>query len=300
MSQRAATRGKGQTRVRDPACGMWIEPRLSARRFEYEGETYYFCSQQCLETFQAGAERTRARHEIEARILGALHNHTMRTVAQPIVSLPDRRLVGVEALARFDEPPHAPEAWFEQARSVGMQVDLEFVIVANVIDVGSPHIGEKVLVHVNLSPDSILNTRFDDMLHAPQASRLVIEVTEHEYIADYGAVRAALAPFRAQGGMLAVDDAGSGYASLRHILELRPDVIKLDASIVRTVDTDIQHKAIVSSLVAFGRTVGAAVLAEGVEAQGQLEELIAIGVTEGQGFLLGPPVEWDDFDRRSP
>lgn len=118
MSQLAAIRGTGQTRVRDPACGMWIEPRRSAHRFEYEGETYYFCSQHCLETFQGGAERTRGRHEIEARILGALHNHAMRTVAQPIVSLPDRRLVGVEALARFDEIAHgSPTSWFEDARS---------------------------------------------------------------------------------------------------------------------------------------------------------------------------------------
>ena len=87
----------------------------------------------------------------------------------------------------------------------------------------------------------------------------MLEVTEHDSIADYGAVRAALAPLRAQGGMLAIDDAGSGYASLRHILELRPDVIKLDVSIVRTVDSDIQHQAIISSLVAFGEALRQAV-----------------------------------------
>lgn len=144
---------------------MWIEPRRSARRLGYEGETYYFCSQHCLETFRAGAERTRTRHRTEVRILHALHNGIMRTVAQPIVSLPDRSLVGVEALARFNDPADgSPTGWLEDARSVAMQTELEFTVVANAIDAACGHIGGNVPVHINLSPDSILSTRFEELL----------------------------------------------------------------------------------------------------------------------------------------
>jgi EAL domain-containing protein (putative c-di-GMP-specific phosphodiesterase class I) len=87
-----------------------------------------------------------------------------------------------------------------------------------------------------------------------------------------------------------VDDAGAGYASFRHILQLRPDVIKVDMSLVSRIDSDPAQQALVGSLLAFAQQSDAVLLAEGVERQGELDELGRIGVPLVQGFLLGRPV----------
>jgi EAL domain-containing protein (putative c-di-GMP-specific phosphodiesterase class I) len=118
---------------------------------------------------------------------------------------------------------------------------------------------------------------------------VVLEITEHEVVADYAAVRAALAPYRAAGLALAIDDAGAGYASFRHILSLEPDFIKIDISLVRGIDQDPVRAALVESLATFARTSAALIVAEGVETQAELDTLAGLGVTHGQGYLYGTP-----------
>ena len=118
---------------------------------------------------------------------------------------------------------------------------------------------------------------------------LVIEITEHAAVQDYDALSKVLQTHRAAGLRLAVDDAGAGYASMLHVLELRPDFIKIDLSLVRDIHVDPARQALVTSLVSFARDVDAVLVAEGVEQQAELDMLVTLGVRQMQGFLLCPP-----------
>jgi EAL domain-containing protein (putative c-di-GMP-specific phosphodiesterase class I) len=117
----------------------------------------------------------------------------------------------------------------------------------------------------------------------------VVEITEHELIEDYAHLLDALTPLRTAGIRLAVDDAGSGYASLRHILSLQPDIIKLDIALTRGVDTDPVRRALASALVGFARDTGSVIVAEGIETSAELAALQRLGVPLGQGFYLARP-----------
>jgi EAL domain-containing protein (putative c-di-GMP-specific phosphodiesterase class I) len=117
--------------------------------------------------------------------------------------------------------------------------------------------------------------------------RLILELTEHVSIDDYAALRKAI---EALGNAdLAVDDAGAGYASLRHILELRPAFAKLDISLVRGIDVDELRQALVAGLVYFALRSGCHLIAEGVESEDEATALRRLGVEFAQGYLFGRP-----------
>jgi len=117
----------------------------------------------------------------------------------------------------------------------------------------------------------------------------VIEVTEHSRIDDYAAIRTAFEAARQRGLRLAIDDAGAGFASFNHILALAPDLIKLDLSLIRGVDTDPNRRSLAAALVSFSRQLGVDIIAEGIETPAELATLKELGVGYGQGFLLGRP-----------
>lgn len=118
---------------------------------------------------------------------------------------------------------------------------------------------------------------------------MVVEITEHERIVDDGIVNRALDPLRARGMRLAVDDAGAGYASMTHILRLRPDIIKLDRSLVTDLPTDRAQRSLVTALVLMAFDIGASVTGEGIETPEQLETLGLLAVDAAQGYRLGRP-----------
>src|SRR5436190_505292 len=119
--------------------------------------------------------------------------------------------------------------------------------------------------------------------------RLVIELTEHARIPDYQQASSVIDALRAKGIRLAVDDAGAGWASFRHVLSLRPDIIKMDRSLTRGVDVDPARRALAMALAIFAGEVGATVVAEGVETEGEVRALRLAGIHRGQGFVLAPP-----------
>ena len=121
-----------------------------------------------------------------------------------------------------------------------------------------------------------------------QRRRIVLELTERAQIDDYGAVREAIVRL-GPNVSLAVDDAGSGFASLRHVVELRPQYLKLDISLVRDVDADPTRQAMVGGLAHFAMGTRSEVIAEGIERVAELDTLRALGVSLGQGYLLGRP-----------
>jgi len=123
-------------------------------------------------------------------------------------------------------------------------------------------------------------------------------MTEHAPVGDYEALNRALQPLRAGGVRVAVDDAGAGFASLRHILLLVPDIIKLDISLTRGIDTDRPRRALSCALVAFARETSTVIVAEGIETGAELRTLKEIGVSQGQGFLIAKPMAPPIDERR--
>jgi EAL domain-containing protein (putative c-di-GMP-specific phosphodiesterase class I) len=208
---------------------------------------------------------------------------------QPILAIQPFQVVGFEALTRFTaEPYRSPDIWFNDAHAVGLGVELESAVLRQaaraVIRLPYP-----TFVSVNASPRTILDGKLLSVFAGLPLDRLVLEVTEHDQVDDYAALRVALAPLRKEGVRLAIDDAGAGYSSLRHILQLRPDIIKLDMALTRDVDRDPAKRALTAALCHFARETGCQIVAEGIETESEFATLEALGVAKGQGYLLGKP-----------
>jgi EAL domain-containing protein (putative c-di-GMP-specific phosphodiesterase class I)/CheY-like chemotaxis protein len=240
---------------------------------------------------QLGAQERRVEdraHRID-EIQAALVPGAIRPVFQPIVDLETGGVVGYEALARFElEPRQPPDAWFRAAAAVGLLEDLEFAALRPAVARFADQ-PRGTYLSLNISPASALSGRLAEALVGVPPSWVVLEVTEHAEVADYDALRVALAPIRLRGARLAVDDAGSGFASLRHILLLEPNIIKVDLSITRDIDKDRARRALASALVSFGREMGISLIAEGIETAAELETLRVLGIRHGQGYFLGRP-----------
>ena len=229
------------------------------------------------------------RHALVARLHETIDSYGVKAVYQPIVELKSRRTVGYEALARIIASPiQGPEAWFADAASAGLGLELERAALRAAL-AGLAQLPLDCFLAVNLSPAAILDDDVRDLLEAAGPSRLVVEVTEHRSIDDYGLISRALLELRARGLRLAVDDAGAGYASLRHLLEIRPDLLKLDASLTRGIDVEPGRRALAQALIAFARTTGVTLVAEGIETAAEEAELKKLGVFLGQGYHLGSP-----------
>jgi EAL domain-containing protein (putative c-di-GMP-specific phosphodiesterase class I) len=226
----------------------------------------------------------------EKQIRAVLDAGTIRTVFQPVVRLADGGIRAYEALSRFDHPLSArPERAFAMAAGSGLGAELELMAAGG------------ALAHLDLAPDDGwlgINLSADTVLHPAASSllmrhagrqRILLEITEHTPVSDYERLTACLRPLRAAGILIGVDDAGAGFASLSHILNLRPDVIKLDIALVRGIDQDPVRRALARSLVGFSAEIGALLIAEGVESTGERSALGALGITYGQGFLWGKP-----------
>ncbi|MGY1805605.1 EAL domain-containing protein [Blastococcus sp. SYSU D00922] len=227
-----------------------------------------------------------------AAIVRVLADGAVRTAFQPIVSLADGRVLGVEALSRFavaDEGRTA-EDWFTDAARVGLGVDLEIHAALHALRQATALPGN-AYVSVNVSPETLLWSGFPDALRAAPVplSRVVVELTEHSPVEDYDALERALRPLRRAGLRIAVDDAGAGYATFRHILRLAPDLIKLDRSLISGIDGDPARWALAGAVVALARGMHAVVVAEGVERPEERAAMLRLGVDVGQGYLLGRP-----------
>jgi EAL domain-containing protein (putative c-di-GMP-specific phosphodiesterase class I) len=128
-----------------------------------------------------------------------------------------------------------------------------------------------------------------ELLQSVDINRVVLELTEHASVMDYRELTEALTPLRALGLRIAIDDAGAGYASMRHILSIEPDLVKLDISLTRGIDADRKRRALASALIAFARETDVGIVAEGVETSAELLTLQSLGVKRAQGFYLARP-----------
>jgi EAL domain-containing protein (putative c-di-GMP-specific phosphodiesterase class I)/FixJ family two-component response regulator len=236
------------------------------------------------------------REEIEHQQLAARRGEIDRfltgsgvsMVYQPIVDLRTRAVVGMEALARFHSLPlRPPNEWFAAAVEVELGVQLEMMAIQSAMK-GIPHVPAGAYLSVNCSPRAAMSPELAALVNG-HAARMVLEITEHEAIEDYAVLAAALEGSRARGVRVAIDDAGAGFASLRHTLLLRPDIVKVDTSLTRNIDGDRAKRALTSALVSFGNEMDIAIVAEGIETRQELNVLVALGVRFGQGYYLGEP-----------
>jgi EAL domain-containing protein (putative c-di-GMP-specific phosphodiesterase class I)/FixJ family two-component response regulator len=221
-------------------------------------------------------------------------------VFQPFVELATGRTLGVEALARFGtEPKRPPNEWFADAATVGLGAELELSAIAAAFR-QLEWLDPTWIMAVNLSPNTMFTDAFDELIGDVDVRRIAFEVTEHQAIDDYDALRSRAAAFRARGALLSVDDAGAGYASLRHILKLSPDIIKLDITLTRDVDTDPVKRALAASLKRFAEDIGAIITAEGIETDSELDALRDLGIHYGQGFYIAHPARLNREATREP
>jgi EAL domain-containing protein (putative c-di-GMP-specific phosphodiesterase class I) len=211
-------------------------------------------------------------------------------VLQPIVDLQRGVVVGHEALSRFAGPPAAtPDRWFAAAERHGVGPALSAATVRAAL-AWLPGLPPNTFLTINLEPGHLDAPEVLAALDTPSGrlDRVIVELTEHTTL-DVTALTAGLDGLRTKGGRVALDDAGSGYAGLSLLLELRPDVVKLDRSLVTGLDIDPVRRVLLRSLGELTASIDAWILAEGIETAGELEELVALGVPLGQGYLLGRP-----------
>jgi PAS domain S-box-containing protein len=230
-------------------------------------------------------ERGRREETIRGRVERILASRTIWPVFQPVFALDSGRPVGYEALARFEDGP--PDRLISEAHVVGLGRRLEVACATAALD-ASLAFPTDTWLSLNVSPDVILRSRRFGRLVRAAARLIVIEITEHDEIDDYPAIRRAVGRL-GPGVSLAVDDAGSGFASLRHVVELRPRFLKLDVSLVRGVDRDTTRQAMIAGMRHFAARVGCEVIAEGIEQPAELDMLRELGVPLGQGYVLGRP-----------
>lgn len=214
-------------------------------------------------------------------------------VFQPIVDLGSDEVIAVEALARFDvTPDRSPDVWFHEAHQVGLGVELEVLAISRALS-HLTALPDGVALTINAGPAVLTSPEFADMMHDVPARRVVVELTEHTAVDNYPALTAAVRALRRQGMRFAVDDTGSGYSSLAHILKLAPDFIKLDRDLVTGIDLDPVRRALAASLVAFAAETGAQIIAEGVENEYELDIVRHLAVHYAQGYHLGRPANLD-------
>ena len=222
------------------------------------------------------------------RIRRAVAGDGLQVLFQPILDLRDRRVVGLEALARFSGPPNrSPELWFREAAGLGLGEDLELTAIRMALR-SLDCVPPDAHLAVNTSHRTAMSPRLLDVLSQVDATRIVVEITEHEQADDYEAFRRSLEALRRRGVRVAIDDAGAGF-SLRHALALDPHILKLDISLTRDIDNDRARRALASALVRFAEEMDVTMIAEGIESEAELQELLGLGVAYGQGFLLGVP-----------
>ena len=218
-------------------------------------------------------------------------------VFQPVVNLLRGTVVGYELLTRFaDGAP--PQHRFAAAHRIGLEGALEKATLSHGIQVARGLPADAWLA-LNVSPELLRRPSVLMKLVQHAERPVVLELTEHRAVEGYARARAAVEKL-GRGVSLAVDDAGAGYASLQLILELRPAYAKLDLTIVRGISRDPARQALVAGFRFFADRIGCTPIAEGIESEEDLRTLLDLGITLGQGYLLGRPARIAEILARPP
>lgn len=232
--------------------------------------------------------------EWQPAIESVLSGETRPTVhLQPIVDLHRGTIAGYEALARFQGPPSAPpDRWFLEASRIGLSAELERLV----IEIALRHLTSlppAAFLSINVSPSFLASPGWHRLIaNFERLDRLVIELTEHNAVEHFKVAHTAIKGARQRGALLAVDDTGSGYASLQQVMRLRPDFVKLDRDVISHCDRNSARAAMIEAVASVAARIDAWVVAEGVETEAELKCLMRLGIPLAQGWLLGRPAVW--------
>lgn len=242
------------------------------------------------ELMERHLEHEANREHLSDRFRHTIANGDFDIYYQPIVALEDKRLHGLEALARFPDADQRPvTAWFDEARKAGQALELDLALIRRAVEI-FPHLADDVYVSINVSATTVLSGKLPEALREADRDRLVIELSEHDAVDDYPALNECLRQLSGNW-RLAVDDVGAGYSSMRHILEVGPEIMKLDMAFVRDVDRRPARAAFVKAIVTFAEACGTQLIAEGIESSEEATELLRLGVKFGQGYHFAMPMK---------
>lgn len=233
----------------------------------------------------------RTSEEWREAILACIDAGGPTIVFQPIVELWGGAVTGYEALSRFGAGENT-EVWFRMAHKLDLAVPLEQLTARKALA-----LLHNLPPHVDLSVNVCEEALIDPLqlglggMVEEEYFRVVLEICEHETVHDYERLRQVLAPLRQHGMRVAVDDLGAGAATFRHVLEIAPDSVKLDGSVVtgcgkREAD---DQRALLIAMTAFCARVGVKLVCEGIETEAEQVTLRSIGVKHGQGYYFGVP-----------
>jgi diguanylate cyclase (GGDEF)-like protein/PAS domain S-box-containing protein len=247
----------------------------------------------------------RTSNELHRAILGSqlvLHY-------QPFVDVDDLRLVGTEALVRWQHPDRGllpPGEFVELAEECGLMVQLGAWVLREACRQGAQWIvarsaagvtGRVPAMSVNISPQQLSEPGFAEVVAEVladtgfPADSLWLEITEGALLRDPAAAIAILQSLRSLGAHLSIDDFGTGYSSLSYLKRLPVEALKIDRSFVEQLEHGADDRAIVEAIVALGRTLRLGIVAEGIERPDQAIELASLGCHLAQGFLYAKPVD---------
>jgi EAL domain-containing protein (putative c-di-GMP-specific phosphodiesterase class I) len=229
----------------------------------------------------------RARERQRTRIRRFCAEGELETVFQPMIELDSNHPVAYEALTRFPGETRTTREWFADATELGVGSDLELAAVRSALSY-LDQFPRETRLSINVSSAVAVTDDFVELV-APVADRLIIELTEHDPVEDYEVLVETLAHLRAMGALIAIDDVGAGFTTLRNIIRLAPDILKLDLSLTQAIERDSGSRALTSALVGYADKTGTVIAAEGIETESELETLRELGVNQGQGYFLGRP-----------
>ncbi|MEV4989041.1 EAL domain-containing protein [Pseudarthrobacter sp. LMD1-1-1.1] len=239
-----------------------------------------------------------------SRISTLLENQMLMTAFQPIYGLEGRTVVGAEALSRFvSDDGAAAELWFAEAAAVGLGANLEFSALGSAA-AAAKDLPEDLYVSLNISPTSCLDPRLPELFDHIELPihRVVLELTQDIPEEEYLQFLSAINPLREKGLRIAVDDTHTGAGALSRMVHLGPDFLKVGRNVIGDVDKDGLQRALAACLVDFTDQVGITLVAEGIETVGELQVLTELGISAGQGYLLGRPSvrpkDWASWNTR--
>ncbi|MGA2527819.1 MAG: EAL domain-containing protein [Acidimicrobiales bacterium] len=213
----------------------------------------------------------------------------LRIAFQPVCDLKSRAIIGYEALARF--PGWAvttPRQWFEQANQLGLLQALELLAATTALE-QLDRLEAHAFLSVNLSPATAASKAFADLVSTVPSKRLVLEITENAAVDNYQRFTGAIDHLRTLGVRIALDDAGAADVGLQHLLEIRPDIVKIDTTVIHGIADDELRQAVAIAYASLSKRAGAISLAEGIETEAELAMLSSLDIEAGQGYLLGRP-----------
>ena len=230
-----------------------------------------------------------------ARIRRVISRRAFSPAFQPIVDMRSGEILGYEALTRFGDGS-LPDRAFQDAATAGVGLELEAATIKVALE-ASADLPAGRFLDINVSPDLVMAREPLRGLLASSPIDVILEITEHVSVRDYAELREAIVALGSDI-RFSVDDAGAGFASMRHILELAPTQVKLDRALVAQIDTDPARQALATGLVHFARTINVMLIAEGVETAAERDTLLRLGVDVGQGFLFGRAAPAAELRRR--